>query len=169
MILPVFSTSLCDPRAHGETPMHTWQSRRPKGGREVIWSSEDWEVGGEEVMGSAQICIHIRICMQIYIKICMHTPRVHHSKQNHTRLQAWGGVGRKMSSLQLHSHISMASGDANRKPTDPGNVATISTELMTEQYRSFGTKNGQESGCYSGQEKELEESNIGLTISSVLI
>lgn len=73
-----------------------------------------------------------------------------------------------MSSLQLHSHISMASGDANQKPTDPGNMATLSTELMTEQYRSFGTKNGQESGCYSGQEKELEESNIGLTISPVL-
>lgn len=123
---------------------------------------------GCQVMGSGQICIHICICMQIYIKICMHTPRVHHSKQNHTRLKAWGGVGWKMSSLQLHSHISMASGDANQKPTDPGNMATLSTELMTEQYRSFGTKNGQESGCYSGQEKELEESNIGLTISPVL-
>lgn len=74
-----------------------------------------------------------------------------------------------MRSLQLHSHISLATGDTDQKPTDPGKVATISTELTTEQNSSFSAKDGQEGGCHSGQEKGLEKSIKGSTLSPVLI
>lgn len=127
------------------------------------------------MMDRAQICIHIciclqiyKICMHIYLKIYMYISRVHHSK-NHMRLQAQGGVGWNTSSLRLHSHISLATGDTNQKLTDPGSVATIGTAVMTEQYSSFSAKDGQEDGCHSGQAKELEKSYEGSTISSVLI
>lgn len=45
----------------------------------------------------------------------------------------------------------------------------ISTELTTEQYSSFSAKDGQEGGCHSGQEKGLEKTIKGSTLSSVLI